>query len=278
MLPALRSQQTRMLEHIPSLMNGIKMIHVVSQYYNTSERTSSLLLKVTNQMISTCRSYLLQGVRRVWEHSRPVLLQRISDCCNLNAVYQRSFHSVRDKLRGNPENRQFDFSENYIFGKFDSFCRRLEKMADMASTLESLAALQSMKVEGVEKICVRYQTIVSTTESKTCDVLDQRKLEFDRDYADFQLQVQSVFQCLRSLLDDWFSRPVSTQRLLELLAMFESGPLARLDLRQYYLLLLQRYSRDLELLRKTYQKHKDRPPIGRNLLPGPLEPPALQEG
>ncbi|XP_005754657.1 dynein heavy chain 5, axonemal-like [Pundamilia nyererei] len=166
-----------MLEHIPSLMNGIKMIHVVSQYYNTSERMSSLLLKVTNQMISTLRSYLLQGVRRVWEHSRPVLLQRISDCCNLNAAYQRSFHSVRDKLRENPENRQFDFSENYIFGKFDSFCRHLEKMADMASTLESLAALQSMKVEGVEKICVRYQTIVSTTESKTCDVLDQRKLE-----------------------------------------------------------------------------------------------------
>ncbi|XP_026035058.1 dynein heavy chain 5, axonemal-like [Astatotilapia calliptera] len=65
-----KSTPTRMLEHIPSLMNGIKMIHVVSQYYNTSERTSSLLLKVTNQMISTCRSYLLQGVRRVWEHSR----------------------------------------------------------------------------------------------------------------------------------------------------------------------------------------------------------------
>ncbi|XP_039473234.1 dynein heavy chain 5, axonemal-like [Oreochromis aureus] len=115
--------------------------------------------------------------RRTVTFNRPVLLQRISDCCNLNAAYQRSFHSVRDKLRENPENRQFDFSENYIFGKFDSFCRRLEKMADMASTLESLAALQSMKVEGMEKICVRYQTIVSTTESKTCDILDHRKLE-----------------------------------------------------------------------------------------------------
>lgn len=38
------------------------------------------------------------------------------------------------------------FSENYIFGKFDAFCRRLEKIADMASSLESLAALKHMKV------------------------------------------------------------------------------------------------------------------------------------
>ncbi|KAK5874520.1 hypothetical protein PBY51_019459 [Eleginops maclovinus] len=84
---------------------------------------------------------------------------------------------VRDKLRENPDNRQFDFSENYIFGKFDAFCRRLEKIGDMASSLESLAALQHMKVEGIEKIYVRYQTIVSTTTSKTYDVLDHRKLE-----------------------------------------------------------------------------------------------------
>ncbi|KAM9337116.1 dynein axonemal heavy chain 5 [Symphorus nematophorus] len=256
-----------MLEHIPGLMTSIRMIHTVSQYYNTSERMTSLLLKVTNQMITTCRSYLSQGVARIWDHSRPVLLQRISDCCNLNVDYQRSFQAVKDKLRENPENRQFDFSENYIFGKFDAFCRRLEKIADMASMLESLASLQHMKVEGIEKIYARYQTIVSTTKSKTYDILDHRKLEFDSDYADFQLQVQGLFQSLQSLLDFWFQKSLTTERMLELLAVFESGPTARLDLKQYYLLLLQRYSRELELLRKTYQRQRDRPPIGRNLPP-----------
>lgn len=59
-----------MLEHIPSLMSSVRMIHTVSQFYNTSERITSLLLKVTNQMISTCRNYLLQGVTRIWDHSR----------------------------------------------------------------------------------------------------------------------------------------------------------------------------------------------------------------
>lgn len=55
--------------------------------------------------------------------------------------------------------------------------------------------------------------------------------------------------------------------MLELLLVFESGPAAGLDLKQHYLLLLQRYGRELELLRKTYQRQRDRPPIGRNLPP-----------
>ncbi|XP_076617159.1 dynein axonemal heavy chain 5 isoform X1 [Chaetodon auriga] len=258
---------TSVLEHIPGLMTSIRMIHTVSQYYNTSDRMTSLLLKVTNQMITTCRSHLLQGVAHIWDHSRPVLLQRISDCSNLNVEYQRSFQTIRDKLREKPEDRQLDFSENYIFGKFDAFCRRLEKIGDMASTLESLAALENMKVEGTEKIYVRYQTIVSTTKSKTYDVLDHRKLEFDRDYADFQLQVQGVFQSLQSLLDFWFQQSLSTERMLALLAVFESGPTARLDLKQHHLLLLHRYGRELELLRKTYQRQRDTPPTGRNLPP-----------
>lgn len=51
-------------------MSSIRMIHSVSRYYNTSERMTSLLLKVTNQMIRTCRSYLSEGVARVWDLSR----------------------------------------------------------------------------------------------------------------------------------------------------------------------------------------------------------------
>ncbi|CAL8402248.1 dynein heavy chain 5, axonemal [Gadus morhua] len=265
--PLGKSTPTSVLDHIPRLMASVRMIHVFSQFYNTPERMTSLFVKVTNQMISTCRAYLTQDVTKVWEHSRPELLQRISECCHLNASYQKSFHAVRDKLRETPEERQFDFSENYIFGKFDTFCRRLEKLAEMASTLESLQSLGNMKVEGIEKIYSRYQTIVFTVKSKNYDMLDHRKLEFDSDYEDFQLQVQSVFQSLQSLLDSWFSHSLPTQRMLEMLAVFEGGLGARLDLKERYLEVLQRYSRDLELVRRTYQKQRENPPIPRNTPP-----------
>lgn len=58
------------LQHVPQLMSSIRLIYSVSQYYNTSERMTSLLLKVTNQMISTCKSHLTQGAAHIWDLSR----------------------------------------------------------------------------------------------------------------------------------------------------------------------------------------------------------------
>ena len=38
-------------------------------------------------------------------------------------------------------------SENYIFGKFDAFCKRLEKIDDMLNTMENLGGLNDIKIE-----------------------------------------------------------------------------------------------------------------------------------
>ncbi|XP_061094941.1 dynein axonemal heavy chain 5 [Conger conger] len=258
---------TNMLEHIPRLMNSIRMIHSISQYYNTSERMTSLFVKITNQMISTCKAYLCKDVTKVWDHDRHELLNRIKECSQLNHEYQLCFQRVREKLRENPNDKQFEFSENYIFGKFDTFCKRLEKIAEMTSTMENLSALQHLKIEGIEKIYVRYTTIATSTKSKTYDVLDHRKLEFDNDYTEFNYQVQGLYQSLQTLLDTWFEQTLTTERMLDLLVRFENVAHGQLDLTEKYMTMLQRYSRDLELVRKLYQKQRDNPTTPRNMPP-----------
>ncbi|XP_062377845.1 dynein axonemal heavy chain 5 [Sardina pilchardus] len=254
-----------MLEHIPHLMNSIRMIHNVSHYYNTSEHMTSLFVKVTNQMVTTSKAYLCQGVAKLWDLDRGELLRRVGECLLLNQEYQLCFQRVREKLRENPEHKQFEFSENYIFGKFDTFCKRLDKVADVARTLEELSSLQHIRVEGTEKIYVRYQTIVTSIKSKTYNVLDHRKLEFDGDYAEFKLQIQGLLRSLQALLDAWFLRNLSAERMLGLLAKFETGLGKQLDLTEKYMFVLQRYGHELEQVRKLYQKQRDNPPIARNM-------------
>ncbi|XP_077101314.1 dynein axonemal heavy chain 5-like [Siphateles boraxobius] len=254
-----KSTPTTMLKHIPKLMNSIYMIQSVSQYYNTSEHMTSLFVKVTNQMVTTSKAYLCQGVTKVWDFDRKELLKRMKECIQLNQQYQQCFHQMKENIQQNPLEKKFELSENYIFGKFDTFCRRLEKITDMAKTLEDFSALQFMKVEGVEKIYMRYQTIVSTIKSKTYNVLDHRKLEFDNDYTEFRNQIQCLYQSIDALIDTWLQRPLTTEQVLDLLSKFENGVGRQMDLNQKYMVVLQRYEYDLEFVRKCYQREKDNP-------------------
>lgn len=47
------------IDSLPALMNNIKMMHTIARYYNTPERMTTLFCKVTNQMITNCKQYVL---------------------------------------------------------------------------------------------------------------------------------------------------------------------------------------------------------------------------
>ncbi|XP_076826623.1 dynein axonemal heavy chain 5 [Brachyhypopomus gauderio] len=257
---------TDMLEHIPSLLNSIHMIQSVSRYYNTAEHMTSLFVKVTNQMVTTCKAYLCHGVARIWDLDRQELLKRIRECQHLNQEYQQCFLRVWEELH-HPLRHQFDFSENYIFGKFNTFCKHLENIVDMATTLEDLSALHLIKVDGIEKIHVRYQAIITSIKSKSYNMLDHRKTEFNRDYMEFKAQIQGLYQSLHTLMDTFFQQALSTEQLMDLLSKFENGVGKKMDFSEKYTVVLHRFACDLEHVRKLYQKHKHNPPIPRNIPP-----------
>ncbi|XP_066028864.1 dynein axonemal heavy chain 5 isoform X2 [Pocillopora verrucosa] len=265
--PLIKCSPTEMVEHIPSLMNAIRMIHSISQCYNTSERMTSLFVKVTNQMITTCKAYINRDVMKIWEHPREVLSGRLNECIRLNEEYQRCFHRTKQKLRENPSERQFEFSENYIFGKFDAFCKRLEKINDMLNTMETFAGVNNIKIEGMETMIVRYNSIVTSVKKKGYDLLDHRKGEFDIDYEEFKQSIEGLKLQLQMFVDSWFEKPLSTLRALELLQKFQNIGGVQLDLHDKYQRILMQYGRDLETCKKLYQKQKNDPPILRNLPP-----------
>lgn len=71
--------------------------------------------------------------------------------------YQNCFHKTKQKLEENPAERQFDFSEMYIFGKFETFHRRLLKIMHVFDTITTYSVLQDSKMEGLEVMATKYQ-------------------------------------------------------------------------------------------------------------------------
>uniref|UniRef100_A0A1I8FY30 Dynein heavy chain 5, axonemal n=1 Tax=Macrostomum lignano TaxID=282301 RepID=A0A1I8FY30_9PLAT len=267
-MPLYHSDPVKMVDMIPKLINGIRMIHSISRYYNTSERMTSLFVKVTNQMITACKSYISQGgSETIWSQPTADVISQLKDCIRLNEEYQACFQRTKQKLEQMPGEKRFEFSEMYIFGKFDTFCRRLKKIIEMFQTMELFAHLSDSKIEGMEMMAAKFNVIVVGLKKKPYDFLDQRRTDFDNDFEDFKRQIQELQGSIQGFMDSRFEKLTSSQRAIQTLKRFERLKIPRLGIDEKYQKILAFYGKELEAAVRIYNKNKDDPPIARDLPP-----------
>nr|XP_043889840.1 dynein axonemal heavy chain 5 isoform X3 [Solea senegalensis] len=266
--PLYNSDPVSMVNSVPSLINAIRMMHSFSSYFNTSEKITSLFVKVTNQMITACKSYITNNdSNSIWDQPQQVVVDKIKAAIHLNQEYQRVFHETKEKLEQTPSERQFDFSEMYIFGKFDTFERRLNKILEMFHTISTYSVLQDSNIVGLETMATRFQAIVLDMKKKHYSFLDQRRTDFDVDYEQFCKSTSELHNQLKSFMDSTFETIQNTEKALKVLKTFERLGIPDLGIDEKYQHILQNYGREIEIVSRTYVKHKLDPPIGRDLPP-----------
>ena len=151
------------------------------------------IFKVTNQMITACKSYITEhNTKSIWDEEQEQLIKKCKDCLKLNDEYQKCFQKTKKKIEQNPDEKQFEFSETYIFGKINTFARRLEKIIDIFTVLNSFQRLGLSKIEGIEMLFAKFQLITTTMKKKPYDMLDYRKMEFETDYEEFKRSISDL--------------------------------------------------------------------------------------
>ncbi|XP_004624242.1 dynein heavy chain 8, axonemal [Octodon degus] len=259
-----------MAHGIQNLINAIKMIHNVSRYYNTSERMTSLFIKVTNQMVTACKAYITDGgINHVWDQETPVVLKKIQDCIFLFKEYQTSFHKTRKQILESSGEKSFEVSEMYIFGKFEAFCKRLEKITEMITIVQTYSALSNSTIEGIDIMAIKFKNIYQGVKKKQYDILDPRRTEFDTDFLDFMTKINSLEVQIQVFMNSTFGKILSSQQALQLLQRFQklNIPCLQLEINHTIERILQCYVAELEATKKLYHSQKDDPPLARNMPP-----------
>lgn len=141
-------------------------------------------------MITACKDYITShGFHRVWDQDMQTLIPKLQACLRLNNEYQQCVQRVKQKILEQSDERPLIFSEMYVFGKFNAFGRRLEKIIDILMIIKTYQILSESHIEGMEVAANRFQVIIITLKKKPYDVLDHRKTDFDVDYRDFKSNI-----------------------------------------------------------------------------------------
>ncbi|CAO2608635.1 Dynein axonemal heavy chain 8 [Lemmus lemmus] len=259
-----------MAHGIQNLINAIRMIHSVSRYYNTSERMTSLFIKVTNQMVTACKAYITDGgTNHVWDQETPAVLKKIQDCIFLFKEYQTSFHKTRKQILESSGEKSFEVSEMYIFGKFEAFCKRLEKITEMITIVQTYSALSNSTIEGIDILSIKFKNIYQGIKKNQYDILDPRRTEFDTDFSDFMSKINTLEIQIQAFMNSIFGKILSSQQALQLLQRFQklNIPCLQLEINHTIERILQCYVAELEATKKLYHSQKDDPPLARNMPP-----------
>lgn len=104
--------------------------------------------QITNQMIETCKLYITcRGKETIWSQDRLEVCRKLHHCIKLNKTYHSTYVQVKSQPFL-PGQTSFGFSENYVFGKFDTFCERLNKIITLFNLIDDYNSLFARRMEG----------------------------------------------------------------------------------------------------------------------------------
>ncbi|KAK9865923.1 hypothetical protein WJX84_001850 [Apatococcus fuscideae] len=277
--PLYTGSPAQMAETLPSLLGSIRMMHTIARFYSQPARMTAFLQKVTSQMIVQCKAHIMEG-GKLWDQDQPKLVSKLRAALKLGEAYQKQYraawegpgsHMVHGINAPGDEKGTFAFDEAQIFGKYELFVRRCRKLEQLFSTIHQFSGLaQHTHIDGLSGMIKRVEEIVDDVKRRPYDLLDFTNNAFDRDFLEFNVNVNDLEVTMQSFINKSFEKIISTDHALRLLHQFEyilNRDSLKSDLEAKYLVIFQHYGQDLEEVQRLYERHKHAPPLPRNSPP-----------
>ncbi|RLU26152.1 hypothetical protein DMN91_002318 [Ooceraea biroi] len=266
--PLYRLDPTKIGDYLPALMYAIRMIYVTSRFFNTRKMVTAIYVKITNQMILACKAYLTEnGKLSIWDESKCTMISKIKDCIKLCDTYHDCYDGMCKRVEESPEEKPFELSEMYVFGKFGTFKTRIIKIMDILEAARMYSILHSSTVEGIDTYAEKYSNYFKTISSQTYDPLDHRKPYFDADYDEFKKNIAETDLELRTFFHNCVSLVPNITQALWLIDRFQKLNLKQLRIDRKCSELITMFEREIEDVRDRYNEDRSDLPIPRNIPP-----------
>ncbi|KAI4504021.1 hypothetical protein M0802_000492 [Mischocyttarus mexicanus] len=266
--PLYRLDPTKIGKYLPALMYAIRMIYATSRFFNTRRMVTAVFVKMTNQMILACKRYLTHDdTLKIWHDSKSSMISRIKDCTALYTQYHKYYDQMCEKVKESSDEKPFEVSEMYVFGKFKTFTKRLIKIMDVLEITLTYSIFQSSTLEGIDRFSAKFLSFFQKISSKNYDPLDHRKPYFNIDYDEFKRNVEETEIELRTFFYDTVSVTPNIVAALTMVARFQKLNLKCLRIDRKYLELTKIYQKEIEEIRDKYNEDRSSPSIPRNIPP-----------
>lgn len=257
-------------EALPSMLNAIRMVWIVSRSFNTDEKLVPLMERIageiTRRVSASVRvsTILNQGTAAVGTIEAAALLL---------TEWEASYLTVRERINTAVSSGQpWEFDRRRLFGKSRYMSTVCDDLLEVTSTLEQFLRFLSPEVKTivgkraseVDGMLVAVAELKEPFSELQFDVFDRANKEsWGATMEQFRLRVVDIEEMCKRFIETAFQELRSSEGAFDLVTSFETiksrGPI-NAHIAARYQDILQRFSEELEQLEDLFRVGKASPP------------------
>lgn len=275
------------LESLPSMVNGLRMVWVISRHYNTDERMAPLMETIAETLARRVREEVrLSDVLQMESRAAQRLVQEARDVLT---QWSENYFRMRKRIEDSGSDHRWEFDRKALFGKTDYMGEVCSNILEIVEALDHFKVFLGPELKAVTGDSAGIDEVLKRVEglSLSLKVPFEEKI-FDKAYEKpwestmkkFRLNVQEIEKMTEVFIKESFRKLRSAEGAFELVQNFQkigngadntgsnvSGNSIKQQISDRYNDILEQYVRELDSIKKLFTSYKDRPQLYKNFPP-----------
>jgi len=258
-------------ESLPSMLNAIRMVWVVSRSFNTDEKLVPLMERIAGEITRRVAANI--RVSTILEQGERSAVALIEAAANVLTEWEAAYLLVREKINSAVSSGQpWEFDRRRLFGRSRYMAAVCEDLLEVTSTLEQFHRFLSPEVKTivgkraseVDLILEAVGELKEPFAELSFDVFDRASKEsWGATMDQFRLKVGDMEDMCKKFIETAFQELRSAGGAFDLVTSFEtikSRGTINAHIAARYQDILQRFSEELEQLEELFMAGKSNPP------------------
>ncbi|KAF0719904.1 Aste57867_701 [Aphanomyces stellatus] len=258
---------------LPSMMNAIRMVWIISRHYNTDERMVPLMERIASEIAEKVAVEI--NIHTILRKSPEAALHAIEEAKMVLELWHATYMKVRERIEASGTDHRWEFDRKRLFDQTNYMAKICENLQEVATVLDQFHKFLGPELksvtgdsQGIDDVMARVEGLISPFENVPFRIFDRGyKTSWESVMVQFREKVSEIETMTRKFIDTSFQKLRSAEGAFDLLQNFQniqSRESINKQMMEKYKDILMQYTKELEKLSEQFELYKSDPPIYKN--------------
>ncbi|RLN72009.1 hypothetical protein BBJ28_00019305, partial [Nothophytophthora sp. Chile5] len=222
---------------LPKLLNFIRLIWMYSRHYNTEDRITSLLRKVSNEIIVVCCKKI--SLPDVFDGNVEASIHHLEQSIQCGVSWKQIYHRASNAVNAaaSSPDRRWNFDETGIFAQIDAFVQRCRELLEVCEgqiqfarkgkdgkreELPTFGGHRGMEiVKSLRGIEAQFEGHVDRLRKLDYDILDVKNTSWHSDFNSFKNGMKDLEAMTQNVINGAFESVSTVSAGVDMLRSFQ---------------------------------------------------------